>query len=341
MIPRPRRTAMPLAVLAILAMLVALSGCGERDEQLNGQPKRERMTVLLDWTPNADHAPIYAAIASGAFERAGLDVELKSPSDPTAALKLVAARRVDLAISYEPDLLLARDKGMKVAAVGALVQQPLTSLMSLDGKVRSPRDLRGKTVGTAGIPYQSAYLKSILAQANVPADSVREVNVGFNLSGAMLSKKVDATLGAFWNVEGVELQRKRKKPTIIHMEQAGVPTYQELVFVGQMDALRTNGRKLRRFMQAMSEGAKALQQDSGPALDALLKANKDLDRDAQAASLRATMKAFFPKDEKLPWGTMDTREWKAYGQWMVDNKLIKTLPTPTSLTNEYLPGHGV
>lgn len=331
-----------LTLLTALVSTAALAGCGEKQETLTGSVKeRTPITVLLDWTPNADHAPIYAAMASGAFDRAGLDVTLKTPSDPSAGLKLVAARKVDLAISYQPDLLLARDKGLKVAAVAALVQKPLTSLMSLDPKIRDPKDLKGKTVGTAGIPYQSAYLKAILDKAGVPRSSVKEINVGFNLTGALLSKKVDATLGAFWNVEGVELRRRGKKPWILPVDEAGVPDHQELVFVGQMDAIKSNGRTLRRFMQAMSEGAKSLETNPQPAIDELLKADSGLDRGATAASVKATLPVFLPEEDRFPWGFMDTRIWEAYGNWMVSSGLIDNPPTPTSLTNEYLPGRGI
>ena len=108
---------------------------------------------MLDYLPNADHAGLYAALADGEFARAGLDVELQRPSDPSAPLKLLAAGKADLAISYEPELLLARDKGLKLVSVGAIVQRPLTSIMSLQGEGRPrPRDLQGKRVGTAGHP---------------------------------------------------------------------------------------------------------------------------------------------------------------------------------------------
>ena len=336
-----RRLPRPALLLATGLLTLLASGCGAKDDSGAGTPERKRLSVLLDWTPNADHAPIYAAIASGAFERAGLDVKLRTPSDPAAALKLVAAKKVDLAISYQPDLLLARDKGLKVAAVGALVQKPLTSLMSLSKDVRSVRDLEGKTVGTAGIPYQSAYLRAIVRRAGVPRSKVKEVNVGFNLSAALVGKKVDATLGAFWNVEGVELRRRGKKPWILPVDEAGVPTYQELIFVGQMDELKTNGTVLRRFMQALSDGSSVLEDDPGPAIDALLKAAPALDRAATTASVKATLPVFRPEDERFPWGFMDGREWRRYGDWMVREKLIETPPTPTSLTNEFLPGRGI
>ncbi len=331
----------PLALLAVLGAVLPLAACGTKDEPTETKAGVTRLDLMLDFFPNADHAPIYAAQAIGAFRQAGLDVRIHTPSDPAAPLKLVAARKVDLAISYEPELLLARDKGARVASIGALVQKPLTSIISLRGNIRRPADLKGKTVGTAGIPYQSAYLKTILEQAGVNPDSVREVNVGFNLVGAMLSKKVDATLGAFWNYEGVQLRRRDRHPHIIRMEQAGVPTYQELVFVGQMDVLRDKGATLRRFMQAVARGAEALRKDPSVGIDALLKANPDLDRGLQEASVKATLPVFFPSNPKFPWGYQNADEWRAYGQWMVDQGLLKALPTPTSLTNEYLPGRGI
>jgi putative hydroxymethylpyrimidine transport system substrate-binding protein len=336
---KPRRATALVALLAAAAL--ALSACGGKSDTLTTKGGRQSITVMLDYLPNADHAPIYAAQATGAFAAAGLDVKLVTPSDPSAPLKLVAARKVDLAISYEPELLLARDKGLRVASIGALVQKPLTSIISLKGKVTTPRDLRGKRVGTAGIPYQAAYLDTIAKTAGISPSSVHRVDVGFNLIPTLLSKKVDATLGAFWNVEGVQLERQGRKPTIIHMEQTGVPTYQELIFVGQMDALRTNGTVMRRFMQAMAEGAKALRKNPNIGVDALVKANPDLDRGLQLAQVNATMSSFFPANPKFPWGYQNADEWKAYGQWMLQQGLVQRLPTPTSLTNEYLPGRGI
>ena len=135
-------------------------------------------------------------------------MKLRTPSDPSAPLKLLASGKADLAISYEPELLLARAQGAKLVSIGALVQRPLTSIVSLGGKnaIRRPAQLEGKKVGTAGIPYQDAYLKTILQRAGADPDSVRSVNVGFNLVPALLTKRVDAVLGMFWNVEGVELE---------------------------------------------------------------------------------------------------------------------------------------
>jgi putative hydroxymethylpyrimidine transport system substrate-binding protein len=330
------------AVLALAATL-ALAACGEKTES-TGPAQRASVRLMLDYFPNADHAGLYAAQGSGAFDRAGLDVTLQPPPDPASPLKLLAAGRVDLAISYEPELLLARDQGQKLVAVGALVQKPLTSVVSIGRRaIGDPRQLAGKTVGTSGVPYQSAYLRAILSRAGVDPSRVKEVNVGFNLVPAMLSGKVDATLGAYWNYEAIQLAQKRKRPKVIRMETAGVPTYNELVIVAREADLRENGgAKVRRFMRALGEGVKALRKNPAVGIDPLMRANKALDRRLQVASVRATMPVFFPADAKKPVGYMQPAEWAAYGDWMARNRLVRNPPDAArALTNEFLPGEGV
>jgi putative hydroxymethylpyrimidine transport system substrate-binding protein len=108
-----------------------------------------------------------------------------------------------------------------------------------------PEDLAGKRVGTAGIPYQDAYLKAILARPGVDEGDVRKVDVGFNLTPSMLSGRVDATLGSFWNYEGVELQRRGERPTILRVERLGVPTYNELDRRRREEDARDRGQVLR------------------------------------------------------------------------------------------------
>jgi putative hydroxymethylpyrimidine transport system substrate-binding protein len=338
-----RRPALHGAVVALLAMLaLALAACGEKTES-TAQPRTEPLTLVLDFFPNADHAGIYAAQARGLFRRQGLDVRIVTPSDPAAPLKLVQADRADLAITYEPELLLARDKGADVVSVAALVQRPLTSIMSVGkGGLTRPAQLRGKHVGTAGIPYQSAYLQTIAKGAGVDPSTIRETNVGFNLVPAMLTRKVDATLGAFWNYEGVQLQRAGKRPHIIRVDEAGVPTYSELVLAARGASLHEGGARIRRFLLALAEGHQLLRRDPAAGVDPLVKANPDLDRGLQVASVRATLPVFFPADRTRPWGWMDFGAWATFGRWMQDQGLLKQPPaTARALTTEFLPGEGL
>lgn len=331
----------PLMLLCALALVPVLVACGEKEES-TAAPKTESLRLMLDYFPNADHAGIYAAEGQGEFKRAGLDVTIETPADPAAPLKLLAAGRVDLAVSYEPELLLARDKGQELVAVAALVQAPLTSIVSIGRRaIRDPAQLRGKTVGTSGIPYQSAYLRAILEHAGVDPATVKEVNVGFNLVPAMLSRKVDATLGAFWNYEGIQLDLERKRPTVVRMERVGVPTYNELILVARAEDLREGGAKVRRFLRALGQGHEALRRDPATGVEPLLAANRDLERRLQLASVKATLPVFFPAKGK-PFGYMDPAQWSAYGRWMYDNELLENPPNTTAaVTDEFLPGRGL
>jgi putative hydroxymethylpyrimidine transport system substrate-binding protein len=329
-----------LAALVCVAALV-LAGCGEKEDVL--QPSgSKRVELMLDYFPNADHAGIYAAQAGGDFEQAGLDVEIRQPPDPAAPIKQVAAGRVDLAISYEPEVLRARDQGLRVVSVAALVQKPLTAIISLPkAKISSPADLNGKTVGTAGIDYQAAYLRTILTDAGVDPGSVKVRNVGFGFSPALITGKIDAALGAFWNYEGQDLKLRGKHPRIIRIEEAGVPTYNELVLVANESALEHDADKIRAFIGAVSRGTRDLRRDPDKAIDGLLDANPDLDPELQRASVDVTLPFFFPPEGK-PFGWQDPAQWDEFSAWMKDNQLLENPPDPTaSYDNELLPGAGL
>ena len=332
------------AALAVAGALALLPGCGEKREHV-GDVRPEPFEILLDYFPNADHAPIYAAQANGHFREVGLDVRIRAPSDPSAPIAQAAAGRVDLAISYEPQVLRARDGGDAVTSVGALVQRPLTSIVSLPrARVRSPKDLRGKRVGTAGIDYQRAFLRTILVEAGVDPRTVEVQDVGFNLTPALLTRRVDAVLGAFFNYEGVELRQQRRDPQIIRVDEAGVPTYDELVFVTRQDRLEdadARGR-VRRFIAAVGRGARDLERDPRAGLRGLLRANPDLDPRLQRASVDVTLPLFMPPRGK-PFGWQEPHEWQAFTAWMRRNGLLRaTEPAPgPPFTNELLPGQGL
>ncbi len=333
-----------IAAAIAVALAIALAGCGEKQESVTGSAgSSQRLTLMLDWFPNADHVGIYQALAEGDFTKADLDVHIQVPSDPAAPLKLLAAGKIDAAISYEPEVLLARNQGLPLVSVAAIVQEPLTSIVSIGSKhITRASQLRGKRVGDAGIPYQHAYLETILAQAGVPASSVKEINVGANLVPAMLSGRVDATLGAFWNYEAIQLAQLHKHPNVIHMEQVGVPTYDELVVVVRKNTIVNHPDVVRRFVQALARGYESARRDPQAAVANLIKASPGLEPKLQLASVRATLPAFFPSNPSHPWGWQDPSQWNAYGQWMLGHHLI-SVPNAVldASTNELLAGQGL
>src|SRR4029453_17962497 len=146
--------------------------------------------------------------------------------------------------------------------------------------------------------------KTILADASVNPATVRVRNVGFGFNPALITGKIDAALGAFWNYEGVDLRLRGKRPRIIRIEKAGVPTYNELVLVANEESLKSDAYKIRAFIGAVSRGTRDLRRDPSSAIDGLLEANPDLDPKLQRASVEVTLPLFFPPDDK-PFGWQD------------------------------------
>jgi putative hydroxymethylpyrimidine transport system substrate-binding protein len=335
---KPPRTSAIAAVLALLVFALGLAACGEKSEDSSAES--QPLSLTLDFYPNADHAGIYMAQKLGYFEEAGLDVSIDAPADPTAPMKLVAAGQTDLAISYEPEVALAQERGLDVVAVGALVNRPLTSLIWLrKSGIKGVGGLEGKTVATAGIPYQDAFLETILARVKLSLADVKVVNVGFGLLPALLGGSAEAMLGGFLNVEGVDLRQRGKDPVLTPVDKLGVPTYDELVLVANRGRLEREPEKFRLFIAALERGTDAAVKQPNAATKAVLEANHDLDRKLTEAEVEATLPLLAARTPGQPYGYMDPDEWRTFAGWMRDNGLIDSLPEPAELlSNAYLFG---
>jgi putative hydroxymethylpyrimidine transport system substrate-binding protein len=337
---------MKLRPLPLLALVLALAGtalgltaCGEKSEDISGAA--QPFSLTLDFYPNPDHAGIYMAQRLGYFSEAGLDVGITAPADPSAPIKQVAAGQADMAISYEPEVLLANEQGLDVVAVGALVDRPLTSMIWLKKSgIKGIAGLRGKTVATAGIPYQDAFLKTILARAQLSSTDVKAVNVGFGLLPALIGGNAQAMLGGYSNVEGVDLRERGKEPVITPVDELGVPTYDELVLVTSRKLLEEDPDSIRLFLAALARGTSAAAKSPGAATKAVLEANDSLDPKLTAAEVEATLPLLQSGDTGTPYGYMDPTGWTEFIAWMRDNGLIRSLPAPDQvLSNDYLPGN--
>lgn len=332
-----------LILIASLGVAVGLSACGEKTDTLT-VPKgsAQSLSVMLDAPPNANHAGLYQAMAGGALRQAGLSVHVSSPNSVSEPLQLLAAGKVDVALASEPQVLLARQQGTPIVAVAAIVQKPLSSLISLPAKhIASVAELRGKTVGTPGAADDTDLLQTIVQGAGVPSSSVKQVNLGFNLVPSLLNRSVDATFGGGWNYAAIKLQQAGKRPNVLRSTQLGVPTYDQLVVVISKKTIINQSNLIRRFVQALARGYETARADPQTAVQSLVAANPELNRKLQLASVQATEADFFPAG-KQPWGYQDATRWNAFGSWLIRHHLITNpLAVQAASTNELLAGNGI
>ena len=229
----------PLMLLILLGVAVAPPAAAA-----------ERLTLLLDWFVNPDHAPIIVADELGYFADAGLEVEIVAPADPNDPPKLVAAGQADVAISYQPQLHIQVDQGLPLARIGTLVATPLNSLVALaDGPIREIADLEGRKIGFSVGGFEDALLGAMLGHHGVRLADVELVNVNFALSPALLSGQVDAVIGAFRNFELNQLELEGRPGRAFYPEEEGVPAYDELIFIANTGAL--GDPRLPRFIDAI------------------------------------------------------------------------------------------
>jgi len=331
----PRRSSRLLPLLALLLLLATTGGpASAAHARAQGLKK---VTVALDWYPNANHAGLFLAKERGYFAAEGLDVELYTPADPTVVLQTVGSGKDTLGISYQTDLLLARAQGVPVVSVAALVQQPLLGVMSLTSAgITRPRDLVGKTVGYPGIPSQEAFLATMLEADGATRDDVKLVDVGFSLVPAVVSGQVDAVMGAYWTHETIVAAREGHPVDLLRVEEWGVPAYYELVLVAGEQTLSKDPETIRAFTRAMQRGYADAIADPGAAVDALAAASPDLDRAVETEGLALLTPAWTARD--VPIGTQDPARWSAYAAWMIDQGLIPTdLDVAAAFTTTILP----
>jgi putative hydroxymethylpyrimidine transport system substrate-binding protein len=280
--------------------------------------KPTQVTLMLDWFPNADHVPLYAAQQKGMFKQHGLDVELLAPADPNDPLKLVAAGKYPFAVNYQPSVTIARSQGLPVKAIGVLVEHPLNTISFLkESGIKTPSDLKGKTIGYAVGPLDVVLFETIARNAGLQKEDYELINIGFNITPSLLSGKIDAVIGAYWNYEINELALEGKDAGYFPLEQHGVPDFYELVFISNDTFLKQHPETAKRLMAAMRQAIQFTKDHPDDALAAYFKANPDVRKALDAKAFRATLPVFATTQ------TQSEAKWKTFAEFALNAGLIE------------------
>ncbi len=302
-----------VALLATVLALAGLAGCGGNGAE-PGAPKGA--TLVLDFSPNAVHSGIYAALSRGYYEDEGIDLEVQAPGESTDAPKLLAAGKVEFAILDIHDLGIARERGIDLVGVAPIVQRPLAAVIArADGPVRRPRDLEGHRVGVTGLPSDEAVVDSeVKADGGDPAE-VERVTIGFNAVASLAADKVDAATG-FWNAEAVALRRQGVPVRVFKVDKFGAPPYPELVLATSRQLLEEDPQLVDAAVRATRRGYAFAVSRPEAGLDDVLLADPSLRRDDQAAQLRTLLPILDPRP-------FDPAALKAWAAWDLQHGLLE------------------
>ena len=280
----------------------------------------EKVTVVLDWFVNPDHGPLYVAFEKGFFSQRGLDVEFHVPSNPNDPPKFAAAKKADIAVSYQPQHHLHVDQGLPLVRFATLVATPLNTLVVLaDSDIMNIADLKGKTVGYSIGGFETVLLKVMLERQGLSMENIKLVNVNFSLSPSLLTGATDAVIGAFRNFELNQMDIEGRPGRAFYIEEHGIPTYDELILVAHRDYVIKP--KLRKFVDALEAGVQFMVNHPEESWKLFIRGRKDLDDKLNRLAWRDTLPRF-----ALRPGALDRARYKRFAEFLKKQALIKKIP---------------
>lgn len=276
----------------------------------------QNLTLILDWFPNVDHLPIYVARQQGYFSEEGLEIKIISPSETADALKLAAAGKVDIAISYEPQTIIAAARGLEIVAFGRLIEHPLTTLLFMkDRGIKVPKDLEGKKIG-----YTVPGLMDILLEAFAKLNHIEQytpVNVGFSIVQSLTAGKVDAVMGPFKTYETVAMAHRGYEVAYFELEKWGIPDYDELIFVTSLKTMKKNRAALATFKKIVDRAIVYVRANPQKALQYYLEEVPEADPRTETDAFKLTL-PYYAHDQKL-----DVKRWQQFADFAFKFGLIE------------------
>lgn len=339
--PQVRRARLVDWVLSAAAVLFLSPALGQSVCN-SGPPETRSITLMADWLPWASQAAFYEAKQKGFYAEQMLDVDIKSPPNPADPIKLVATKRVQFSLTYVPEVMLARENGIPIVSVAAVIQRIASGLLAMPGSgIKTAADLKGKTLGVGPKADAQAFLRTLMATAGLKREDVKIVDPGFAHVPMLMAGTVDAAHGIAFGellVLNSRLRKEGKPPgTFLPYTDYGVPAFYYMVLAANEDWIKSNPQTTCRFIKATIKGLQSALASPERITRFLTDARPGVYTYEEMVEKWNAMKPYWHgKGGKF--FTQDRETWAAAQKWGLQSKLInEPVDSPDQyFTNAYL-----
>ncbi len=333
-----RLTLMAGLLLVPLALIAA--ACGDDDDSSGDGGDLTKVTLMLDWTPNTNHAGVFLAKEKGYYREAGLDVDIQQPGSGAGVNQVVGAGTANFGISVQESVMPARTEGIPIVSIAAIIQHNTSSLVSLSSdNITSPKDLAGKTYGGFGGPLEEALIKALAECDGADPESIKFVDVGDSdyLIGMEQNRYDFVWIFDAW--DGIRYKEIEKKAvnTLPFIDYTDcIPDWYTPVFITSEKMIADDPETVRKFLAATAKGYEEAMKDPDASADAILKNAPESDEALLKASAEYLKTRYVDSGRK--WGTQDEAIWTGFQDFLLESNVVEEkIDVSKAYTNEFLP----
>jgi ABC-type nitrate/sulfonate/bicarbonate transport system substrate-binding protein len=324
--------------LCLVACLTIVTGCAKSTQEKTDVNKPQKVTIVLDWTPNTNHTGLYVAKEKGYFKDEGLDVDIEQPPE-NGALSLLSSGKAQFAISFQEEIATAitAEKPLDVTAVAALIQHNTSGIISLKEKgISSPKHMENMRYATWDSPVEKAILKNVITVDGGNYSKVKMIPTTVEDVVSALKTNIDC-VWIYYAQEGIACKEKGLDTNFFLFKDIN-PTldFYTPVLASSNSFLKQNPEVAKKFLRATAKGYEYAIKNPQDAANILVKNVPETDKNLALKSQEYLKDQY--KAEVKQWGKIDQKRWDAFYAWLYDNKVLtKKIAPGQGFTNDYLP----
>ena len=324
-----------MALALSLILLLGLCACG--DDNNSEQASLEKITVLLDWTPNTNHTGLYVALGKGYYKDAGLDVEIQQGPD-SGVLPVVASGKAQFCVSFQEEIgpALAAEDSLDVTAVAAIIAHNQSGLISLKEKgIDTPKKMEGKTYATWDTPLEKAIIKDMMEADGGDYSKLNMIPSTVTDVFSALQTNIDL-VWVYYNWDGIAAEVQGIDVNYIDVRKTN-PIFDQYtpLLAASNTFLEENPAIAKAFVEATAKGYEHAMEYPEESADILLKYAPEIDRKLAVKSQEYLAGEY--QSDSPQWGYMDEARWTRFFDWAYQNGIIEKDLQNAGFTNDYLP----